>query len=78
MLTSLGLTIICLAWFYEFYLLSVKKDKNIKIFFVLAYILGVLMLVIDGFMSGLTNIASLNLISLIISVGVLFMLIKNK
>jgi hypothetical protein len=63
MLTILGLTIICLAWAYQAYLVIIKKDTIISIAFVGLYILGVLFLVVDGFMSGVSSITWLNLIS---------------
>jgi hypothetical protein len=77
MLTTLGLAIVCIAWFYQFCLIAYKKDKIINNMFVGVYAVGVLFLVIDGFMSGVNSITWLNLISLVISVGVLVALMKK-
>ena len=78
MLTTLGLGIICLAWFYEFYLVVSKKDKTIKAPFVGVYALGVLVLVIDGLTNGASSMMWLNLISFILSFGVLLVLLNKK
>ena len=78
MLTSFGLGIICLAWFYEFYLIVIKKDRVIKPVFVGVYTLGVLVLVIDGLTSGAGSIMWLNLISFILSFAVLLVLWGKK
>ena len=77
MLTTIGLVIICVAWAYEFYLITSKKDTLFGSMFVGIYALGVLLLVIDGFMLGADSITWLNLVSFIISVGILFMLPKK-
>lgn len=77
MLTTLGLILICLAWLYQFYLLSNKKDTRVNSYFVSVYTAGVFLLVIDGFASGLGSVAWLNLISLIFSAGVLFVLFRK-
>ena len=78
MLATFGLSIICVAWFYQFCLLVNKKDASIKSLFVGIYAFGVLLLVIDGLMSGLASIAWLNFVSLFISVGVLVILLNKK
>jgi len=78
MLTTLGLAVICIAWLYEFYLLVSKKDLLIGSLFVGIYACGVLLLVIDGFMSGLGSIAWLNFISFVFSIGVLVVLMGRK
>ncbi|TSD02924.1 MAG: hypothetical protein Athens071416_443 [Parcubacteria group bacterium Athens0714_16] len=78
MLTILGLIIICVAWLYEFSLLTNKKDTRINSSFVGIYTAGVFLLVLDGFISGLGSIAWLNLISFIFSAGVLFVLRRKK
>ena len=78
MLTTLGLSIICIAWLYQLYRLTSKKDESIKSIFVCFYILGVILLVIDGFMSGLTSIAWLNFVSFAAAFGVLVILLGKK
>lgn len=77
MLANIGLTIICLAWLYELVVVGIKKDKNIKGLFVGGYIIGVLLLVIDGFMLGATPMTWLNLVSLVFALGVGLSVIKK-
>ncbi|MFA5651957.1 MAG: hypothetical protein WC933_01180 [Candidatus Paceibacterota bacterium] len=77
MLTTIGLTIISIAWLYEFYLIISKKDKTINSKFAGIYSVGVLLLVIDGFMLGVSSITWLNLVSLVISAGVFMALMKK-
>lgn len=75
MLANLGLLAIIGGWVIQ--LLSINKKKNqVQPSFVAVYGLGVLLLVVDGFQSGLTNLAVLNLISLIIATLVLYRIIK--
>jgi len=77
MLTTFGLVLICIAWLYEFSLLM-KGDMLVGALFVGFYTLGVLLLVIDGFMLGATSLTWLNLVSLVISFGVWVVLLKKK
>ena len=78
MLTTIGLSIICVAWIYQFYLLLNKENKTISILFVGIYTAGVLSLVIDGFISGVSSVTWFNLVSFIISLGVFILLLKKK
>lgn len=77
MFTYLGLGIIVIAWVYQ--LVSIKSgNKNICLGFVAGYAIGVMILVADGFVSGLTNIAYLNLASLVAALLAGFFLIRKK
>ena len=74
MLTTIGLTLIVIGWVFQFS--SVLQDKKeIRMLFVAPYVLGALLLVIDGYMSKMTTSASLNLIVLLLSA---FVLVKLK
>lgn len=73
MISLIGLTLIIVAWIFQF--LFMDKKKKIYTLFVVIYILGVAFLVYDGFSSGLKELAIANLISLIVS---LLVLIKLK
>lgn len=76
MLTTIGLAIISISWVYMFYLLVHKGNTSVHFLFVTFYTIGVLLLVIDGFVLGNTSNAWLNFISLIFSAGVLVVLIQ--
>ena len=78
MLTILGLSLICVAWIYQLYLLVGQKETMIKSMFVSIYSAGVLLLVADGFMSGINSITWLNLISFVVALMVLVILLKKK
>jgi hypothetical protein len=66
MVTYIGLLIIIIGWGIQ--LLS--KERNIQKSFVLIYSLGVILLVIDGFLEGLMYLAILNLVSFLVSIAV--------
>lgn len=76
MLTFIGLGVIILAWMFQFVKIAFGS-KNIQPAFVGIYAVGVLLLVVDGFMSGLNEIASFNLASLVVAL-LTFMLILKK
>lgn len=63
MLTYIGLVLIVIGWGYQLF----SKKKEIQVPFVLAYCLGVILLAVDGFTSGLTTIAILNTISFVVA-----------
>ncbi len=66
----LGFTLIIFAWILQ--LLEVwNKGKNISLWFVFFYSIGVLSLVIDGFMTKNIDVAFLNIITLVFS-GIIF------
>ena len=77
MLTTIGLTLIAIGWIFQFSSV-LQGNKEIKRFFVVFYALGVLLLVIDGYMNKLTTMASLNLITLLLSGFVVFKLKKGE
>lgn len=77
MLTTIGLTLIAIGWILQFSSV-LQGNKEIKRFFVVFYALGVLLLVIDGYMNKLTTMASLNLITLLLSGFVVFKLKKGE
>ena len=64
-LSLIGLGVVVLAWVSEFFLMG--KRKKISPVFIGIYILGVSILIYDGFTSGLKSIALANLVTLIIS-----------
>ncbi len=63
MISILGLVLIIAGWFIQFS--RMKKSKEIRKEFVITYAIGVLLLVIDGFRSGIPTLALLNLVSLV-------------
>ncbi|MEI8364364.1 MAG: hypothetical protein WCF78_02820 [archaeon] len=71
----LGLTLVIVAWVMQL-LSTIKGSKSIQPQFVLFYLIGVIFLVIDGFISGLNDIAFLNLVCLLISFAVFVRLIS--
>lgn len=73
-LSLIGLSLVVIGWLVQ--LVKMKKDKKINKYFIILYALGVLVLVYDGFNSGLTNLAIANLVSLVVSVLVLIKVIK--
>ena len=68
-LSIVGLSIITIAWALEF--LFMGKKKKISQIFITVYIIGVSVLVYDGFTSGNNVIAVANLVSLVVSTIVL-------
>jgi len=74
-LSIIGLSIVIIGWLVQ--LVKMKKDKKINKYFVMIYALGVLVLVYDGFASGLTNLAIANLVSLVVSILVLAKVMKK-
>ena len=77
MLTTIGLTLIVIGWILQFSSV-LQGSREIKRFFVVFYTLGVLLLVIDGYINKLTTMASLNLITLLLSGFVVFKLKKGE
>lgn len=72
MLANLGLILIIIAWVVQL----MSKDKKIRPGFVVAYILGVFLLVIDSYAVGLLTMAFLNLVSLVLAIFVYFQVKK--
>ena len=77
MLTNLGLIVIFAAWVYQARHMH-KGAMTIQKTFVNLYILGVLLLIVDGFSAGLTTTLSLNLLSLIAALTVWMSVKKGK
>ncbi|MFH0808328.1 MAG: hypothetical protein V1888_01805 [archaeon] len=68
-MTIVGLGLVVFAWVLEFFLMG--EEKRIDVWFVVVYVLGVGVLVYDGFVSGMTGLAVANLVSLVVAAGVL-------
>jgi hypothetical protein len=68
-LPALGLLIIAIGWILQFNSMS-KKKKEVKNNFVLAYAVGVIMLIVDGYQGGLYDLAVLNAVALIAALAV--------
>ncbi len=76
MITYLGLSLIVVAWIFQFFV-SLKNKKKLSLKFVATYSIGVLLLVIDSFNSNMSTLATINLISLIASLSVLILILKK-
>jgi hypothetical protein len=63
--TLIGLFVIIAAWIVEFFLMN--KRKKISPIFIGVYIIGVGVLVYDGFTSDAIDLAIANLISLVVA-----------
>ena len=61
-LDVIGLAIIAMAWIIQFMYMK-KKDPGVQPLVIFTYVTGVLLLAIDGYMDGVTNIIAFNLIS---------------
>ncbi|MBI5412882.1 hypothetical protein HZA42_00860 [Candidatus Peregrinibacteria bacterium] len=59
----IGLAVITLGWLVQFYY-AVAGHKEIKPAFILVYMLGVLLLIVDGYSNGLSKLAVMNLFSM--------------
>jgi hypothetical protein len=77
MLTSIGLSIIIVAWLFQL-IVSLRKKNKLSFSFVILYSVGVLLLVIGAFNSGMTTLATINLVSLLASLSVLITIIIKK
>jgi len=73
----LGLSVISLGWLIQLVLISQGK-QSVSPIFVGTYIVGVALLIVDGFSSGLNNLALANLVSLVLAVAVFFALKKGS
>jgi len=73
-MTIIGLTLIAVAWIIQL-VSTTNENHKMHLLFAGLYTIGVLLLVIDGYLTGATTIASLNLISL---VGSAFVFLKLK
>ena len=72
-LTYLGLVILIAGWLIQFFSMS-KKNKSVSPWFVFVYSIGVLLLVIGGFMSNMMALAALNMASVVATLLVMLRL----
>ncbi len=72
----LGLSLVIIAWIFQL-LATLKGSKNIQPQFVLFYLIGVIFLIMDGFSSGLNDVAFLNIVCLLVSLAVFVRLISR-
>jgi cytochrome c oxidase assembly factor CtaG len=75
MLATVGLLIIVVAWVIQLATTS-KENNQILLMFVALYTIGALLLVLDGFQTGLTINTGLNFVTLIASGMTLYKLKK--
>jgi len=68
-LALLGLGIVVLAWIVQ--LIRMKKTKEIMPCFICLYVIGVILLIVDGFIGDATYLALLNLLSAVVALIVL-------
>ena len=77
MIAEIGMILIIVGW-----LIQLKhvwtQDNNIKLNFLIIYACGVGLLLVDGFMNNLLNLAILNSISFLVTILVIFKLKKGK
>lgn len=71
-MANFGLLLIIIGWWIQY----LNKGKNIQVGFIIAYCFGVFLLAVDGYINGLTTLATLNLASLISALAVLYKLKK--
>ena len=70
-----GLVLIALAWLLQLYF-TYRGSKEIQKWFIILYIIGVILLVINDFMSGNTYIMKVGLFELGTCIASLLVLIK--
>lgn len=70
-MTALGLIIIAVAWFIQFLQMD-HKHKNVNNLFLFIYGLGSLVLVYDGFNSGMIEVAIVNVCIAALAAAVLY------
>lgn len=73
-MTILGLSFIVIAWMLQL----LGKTKILKIEFVAVYLIGALLLAVDGFTQGVRGIAVLNSLSVLVAFFVILKLQKKK
>lgn len=76
-LTTLGLSLVVIAWLYEIYLVS-RGHRGITKLFVGAYAAGVALLVYDGYTTGMGPMMYFNLASFLAALAVFFLLFKRR
>lgn len=78
MLSILGLSAICIAWLYMFYLVAIVGDTKVNILFIATNSLGVLLLVVNDYTTGPSTITWLNMTSFLLSAAVSIALLNKK
>lgn len=76
-LVNIGLIAICLGWIVQIFYSWKSRSREIKIWFLILYAIGVLLLVVDGYLTWDTT-ASLNLVSAILAVCVLILTLRKQ
>lgn len=77
MWSEIGLVLIAIAWLIQM-IFSFSKKEGIVPSFILCYMAGVVILVFDGFVSGATWMAVLNLVTFVFAFLVLIAVSKKK
>jgi len=72
----LGLGLVVIAWIIQL-VYSWKGSKEIKNRFLVIYAVGIALLVIDGYRTGMKSVAIFNLISLVIAM-IIFIRVSSK
>ncbi|HPV66256.1 MAG TPA: hypothetical protein PK655_02275 [archaeon] len=75
-LAIIGLAIIFIAWLFQFF--SMNKRREISTTFIIAYFIGTILLVIDGYKAGLIANAIINGLIAIAAICVLIRFSKPK
>ncbi|HRS42909.1 MAG TPA: hypothetical protein P5530_03520 [Candidatus Diapherotrites archaeon] len=75
-LAIIGLAIIFIAWLFQFF--SMNKRREISTTFIIAYFVGTILLVIDGYKAGLIANAIINGLIAIAAICVLIRFSKPK
>ncbi len=75
-LAIIGLAIIFIAWLFQFF--SMNKRREISTTFIIAYFIGTILLVIDGYKAGLIANAIINGLIAIAAICVLIKFSKPK
>ena len=74
-LSLIGLSLLAIGWIVQ--LVSSWKGKNeIQSWFLIVYLFGVILLVVDGYMNNLTWMALLNLVTLV-AAGLVLLKLKK-
>jgi len=75
MISELGLIAIVVGWIIQFFS---GESKQISLTFISFYLLGILLLVIDGIINGLRNSVVLNLVCFILGLSVMIKIARSR
>jgi len=75
MISEICLIFVVVGWLIQF---LCSDSKKISITFVCFYLFGILLLVIDGVLNNLVNLAILNFICFVIGLSVLIKIARSK